>query len=98
MGKGFVGGINVIRYLLNSRRVNWRYGCLLMRRSRRRRQTKRGRKMTNAEIDLYIAKLYKEAEVLKERDRLKEQNTKDLKKAWKRFLKGEKRNGESDTE
>lgn len=50
--------------------------------------------MTNAEIDLYIAKLYKEAEVLKERDRLKEQNTKDLKKAWKRFLKRKKSDSE----
>ena len=43
--------------------------------------------MTSAEIDLYIAKLYKEAEALAERDELRKKNNDDLKKAWKRFLK-----------
>lgn len=43
--------------------------------------------MTSAETDLYIAKLYKEAEALKERDELRKKNNDDLKKAWKRFLK-----------
>ena len=44
--------------------------------------------MTSAEIDLYIAKLYKEAEALAERDELRKKNNDDLKKAWKRFLRG----------
>ena len=43
--------------------------------------------MTNAEIDMYIVKLYKEAEALAERDELRKKNNDDLKKAWKRFLK-----------
>lgn len=48
--------------------------------------------MTSAEIDLYIAKLYKEAEALAERDELRKKNNDDLKKAWKRFLQRGKRN------
>lgn len=48
--------------------------------------------MTSAEIDLYIAKLYKEAEALAERDELRKKNNEDLKKAWKRFLQRGKRN------
>ena len=49
--------------------------------------------MTNAEIDLYIAKLYREAEALKERDELRKRNAEDLKKAWKRHLKEQKAHG-----
>ena len=48
--------------------------------------------MTSAEIDLYIAKLYKEAEALAERDELRKKNNDDLKKAWKRFLQRGKNN------
>ena len=44
--------------------------------------------MTNAEIELQAEKLYKEAEALKERDELRKKNNADLKKAWKRFLRG----------
>ena len=49
--------------------------------------------MTNAEIDLYIAKLYREAEALKERDELRKKNNDDLKKAWKKFLKKQDETG-----
>ena len=46
--------------------------------------------MTNAEMEYEAMKLQKEADALAERDRLKEKNNADLKRAWKRFLKGKK--------
>ena len=50
----------------------------------------KGGNMTNAEIEYEAMKLQKEADTLAERDRLKAKNNADLKRAWKRFLKGKK--------
>ena len=46
--------------------------------------------MTSAEMEYEAMKLQKEADTLAERDRLKAKNNEDLKRAWKRFLKGKK--------
>lgn len=40
----------------------------------------------NAEIEMEIEKLFREAEEIKRR----EENAKDLKRKWKEFLKGQK--------
>ena len=44
----------------------------------------------NAEIEMEMIKLYREADEIKRR----EENAKDLKRKWKIFLRGQKKNAE----
>lgn len=44
----------------------------------------------NAEIEMEIEKMYREADEIKRR----EENAKDLKRKWKIFLRGQKKNAE----
>ena len=46
--------------------------------------------MVSAEMEYEAMKLQKEADALAESDRLKAKNNADLKRAWKKFLKGKK--------